>query len=316
MSALKNIFSFGRGNKSSVTFLICFVLATCIWVLNSLNNSHATTVRIPVSYDLKFRDRATSQIPEFLEIDVKARGFTLMEFVKVSRRYKIRPLENSNFSTDTVMSSMDAVWPLMREFGKEIEITRIHPKQFFLSGNKSFSKKVAVKGNFRLKFKPSFLESGPFVFYPDSVFLFSSTPIPEEMKDIYTENIVFENADKDIFRKLKLQLPRGDYHLSSKESWLLIPIEPGTEITLEVPIISNNRYASEVFIPNYVKVTCLVPLSKFTGTKPGLFSFVTEASALNSDKVIVRLKRKPYWAGKIRWEPTTVKRFAKNIKSS
>jgi len=255
-------------------------------------------------------------VPEFLEIDVKARGFTLIEFVNVSRRYKIKPLENSNFSNDTVMSSLDAVWPLIRAFGKEVEVTRIHPKQFFLSGSKSFSKKVAVRGNYRLKFKPSFLESGPSVFYPDSVFLFSATPIPDEIKEIYTESVVFENADKNIFRKLTLQLPRGEYHLSSRESWLLIPIEAGTEISLEVPIISNNKFASEVFIPNAVKVTCLVPLSKFTATKVGLFSFETESSALNKDKVIVRLKRKPYWAGKIRWEPSTVKRFIKNIKST
>lgn len=292
---------------------MCVVLAACIWVINSLNNQHVMTIRIPVRYELHFNTASRSQVPDFLELDVKARGFTLLEFLSVSRRYKINPFENPSQFNDTVLSSMDAVWPLVRSFGKEIEITRISPKQFFLSDNKAFSKKVAIKGNFRIRFKPSYLASGPSIFYPDSVFIFSSAKIPAELTEIFSENIVFENADKNIFRKLALRLPKGDYQLSQQESWLYVPVEQGTEISLDAPIISINKFASEIFIPNTVKVTCLVPLSKYSLTKSALFSFETQASSLNRDKAIIRLKRSPYWATKIRWEPSTVHRYTKKL---
>lgn len=311
MFNLKNIFSWGRGNKSSVTFLACLFLATGIWVLNSLNNSHSTIVRIPVNIDPAGRKTAGAALPDFLEMEVKARGFTLISFLSRTRKYKINVLEKSNLSNDTVLSSMDAVWPLLNEFGKEIEITRISPQQFFLSGNKAFSKKLAVKGNYKLICKPSFLAAGPSVFYPDSVYIFSSSPIPETLSAIYAKPVVFENVDQPVFKRLAFQIPEGDYHLSSKETWLYIPIEPGTEINLEVPLISKNKYASEIFIPSLIKVTCLVPLSKFTATKADLFSFETKATAINTDRVIVRLTHAPYWAGKIRWEPNTVNRFLK-----
>ncbi len=311
MSARRNIFFLGKGKKDSVTFLLCLLLAAGIWVLNSLNNTHVTTLKIPVVYELTGNDQRDFQVPEFLELEIKGRGFTLLELIRSLKKEKIRPLGSMNMSNDTVLNSLDAVRPLLQSFNKEIEITRITPAQFFLSGNKSHAKKVAIRKNYTLKCKPSFLPSGPSVFYPDSVYLFSSSPIPEDLKEVYSEYKVFENAEKTIVRKLLLQVPKGDYHLSSNQSWLYIPIEAGTEISLEVPIGSKTKYAQEVFIPSYVKVTCLVPLSKYTLTRAPLFTLETEESGLMTDRVMVRLKRAPYWADKIRWEPTVVDRFVK-----
>ncbi len=313
MSDRKNIFTFIRGNKALVTFMVCFLLATGIWVINSLNNSHSTTVRIPVVFDLPAPVNASLKLPEYMELHIKGRGFTLFQFISRSKRFKIRPFEKANISNDTVVSSIDVIWPLISEFGKEIEVTRVSPDKFFLSGNNSYSKKLPVKGTYTLNCKPSFIASGPSVYYPDSVYIFSSKPIPDHIREINAEPVSIDQADQQVFRRVNLQLPGNDFHLSSRVCWLYIPVEAGTEIRLEVPVISKNKMAAEVFIPNYVKVTCMVPLSKFTATKPSLFSMVTEASDLNTDKVLVRMDRAPYWAGKIRWEPSVVTRFVKNI---
>ena len=296
-----------------MTFLVCVLLAAAIWTVNSLNNLHTTTVTLPIVYLNGTVHPKNGDLPENLKLELKGTGFALLRFVSRCNDFKIIPHVFHNDAKDTVLSSMNALEPLLREFGKEIEITGITPAQIFLAGKQMFSKKIAIKPIINLKFRESYVQTGPAVTIPDSVMIFSSTPIPATMNSISTETISASQVEKNYFRSVKLSMPAGDFHLINNEAWLLVPVEKGTELTLEVPIKSLSGYSTERYIPSVVKITCMVPLSKYNFTKSDQFNAIPSKRSVDGNKVLINITHAPYWASQLSWEPTTVNRLLKQV---
>jgi hypothetical protein len=299
-----------KTNRQGVSFTLCVLLAAFIWVINALNNVHSTSVIIPIIYDKEISKNSTHPLPPSIHIDVKGRGFSLWSFHNAARNFSIQTPYLNSRTKDTVISSKDAISSLLYDFSKEITISEIKPAQLIFSGVKFYSKKLAVKGNFKLSFQTPFIQSSPSIYYPDSVWVYSNNKIPPSVTDIYAETVTEKNVSHSIFKKVKLKKPFETYRLLQNNVWLMVPVEEGTEIELDVPI--QAKYG-ELFIPSSVQVTCMVPMSKYNQTHHKQFKVVQMKGTGSDDKAFIEVLHAPYWASRVMVEPQHVNKLTKSF---
>lgn len=299
------------GNKQAATFLLFVMLSAVIWTINALSKEHTTTFDIPIRYFQTTETGANQSLPTKLHITVHGKGFYLMRLSTALNGFAIVPKTMSVQSRDTVISSDDALRPVLEHFKGKLEVTSYAPEQILLSGRLLFSKNVRVMPSARLQFKPTHLAGGPSVIQPDTVTLYSSLPIPDSLRNIYTTPFTLENIDRDVFQQVKVRLPGTEYHLAAATFWYFLPVEKATEMSLDVPIRNKQKAVNEQYLPSTVRLTCKVPLSKFRVTRPDLFLITPGDTSVGGDKVLVQVKHAPYWATSVTIDPTVVNRVIK-----
>ena len=297
-------------NRQGVSLTLCILLAAFIWVINALNNVHITSVTIPIVYDKEISKNSTHPLPPSIHVEIKGRGFSLWSFHRAARNFSINTPYLNSRTKDTVISSKDAISSLLYDFSKEITISEIKPAQLVFSGVEFYSKKLAVKGNFKLTFQTPFIQSGPSIYSPDSVWVYSNNKIPSSVNDIYTETVTQKNVTHSIFKKVTLKKPFDTYRLLQNDVWLMVPVEEGTEIELDVPI--QTKYG-ELFIPSSVQVTCMVPMSKYNQTQYKQFKVVQMKGTGSNDKAFIQVAHAPYWASRVMVEPQLVNKLTKSF---
>jgi hypothetical protein len=300
----------GGNNRQGISFVFCVLLAAIIWVLNALNETHISTVVIPIVYDKEILKNSTHPLPPSIRLEVKGRGFSLWSFNREARSYQILTPYLTSRTKDTIISTKDAIFGLIRYYAKDISVVDIKPSQLIFSGVEFYSKKLAVKGEFTLNFQTPYLQSGPSIYYPDSIWVYSNEKIPIQTTEIIAETITEKNVSHSVFKRVKLKKPSPNYRLLQNDAWLLVPVEEGTEIELEVPIQSHY---GELFIPSSVKVTCLVPMSKYPLIHHKQFRVSQLKGAGNQEKAFVHVTHSPYWASRVMISPQLVKKLTKSF---
>lgn len=297
------------GNKQAATFLLFVVLSAVIWTINALSKDQTTTVRIPITYPGEQSAQLQSGLPHELIFNAKGKGFFLMQFMSKTENFRIVPKSINHPLRDTVIASLQALAPVLEDFQGKIEIRNLQPEQLLLSGRKMFSKKVAIQPRYRVTYFPAYVQKGPAITQPDSILLFSTAPIPDSLERVNTILNEASGIDKNLFRRTQLELPNGNYHIAQNDIWFLLPVEKGTEITLEVPITNKRIFQHESYIPSSVKLTCRVPLSRFHQTKADNFLVLPTQPSIDGEKMLVEVVKSPYWASSIRIEPGIVNRI-------
>ena len=297
-------------NRQGASFAFCVLLAALIWVINALNNVHSSTVIIPIVYDKEISKNSTHPLPPSLHVEVKGRGFSLWSFHAAARNFIIQTPYLNSRTKDTIISSKDAISTLLYDFSKEITISDIKPAQLIFSGVEFYSKKLAVKGNYKLHFQTPFIQSSPSIYYPDSVWVYSNNKIPSSVTDIFAEMVTQKNVSHSVFKKVSLKKPFETYRLLQSDVWLMVPVEEGTEIELDVPI--QTKYG-ELFIPSSVQVSCMVPMSKYNQTHHKQFKVVQMKGTGSDDQAFVEVIHAPYWASRVMVEPQHVNKLTKSF---
>ena len=149
------------GNKQAATFLLFVLLSAVIWTINALSKDQITTIHIPITYPGEQSQELQSGLPHELIFNAKGKGFFLMQFMTKTENFRIVPKSISNPLRDTVISSLQALAPVLEDFQGKIEIRNLQPEQLLLSGRKMFSKKVAIQPRFRATYLPAFVQKGP-----------------------------------------------------------------------------------------------------------------------------------------------------------
>lgn len=297
--------------KQGIRFSVCVLLAAVIWLVNALNKNYHTVVSVPVYHARPLENNAAYQVPSSIRMDVSGRGFALIRFKNAASDYAVRTTALRPGNRDSVLDSRMVLASLLDPFNNDISVDYINPPRLFLSGRTSFSKRLKVAGRPVLDLAANTVQAGPHVFYPDSVTVFSGSPIPEHLKLLNALLPVTKNIRQSVFQKVQLQLPEGIYQAVPKEVWCYVPLEAGTEIQLDVPVLSRNGATDELFVPARVTITCKVPLSKYSETKSDRFIVQPTPPAIGGEKVALEIKHAPYWVSDLRLYPEMVSRLKK-----
>ena len=68
-------------NRNIVTYLICVVIASILWFMNTFSQDYLTELSYPIKYINIPEDKySVDKLPDHLQLDVQAKGFTLMGY--------------------------------------------------------------------------------------------------------------------------------------------------------------------------------------------------------------------------------------------
>ncbi|MBL7924901.1 MAG: hypothetical protein JNL88_11940 [Bacteroidia bacterium] len=309
---IREVFEKGA-NKQGLSFAFCLLLAAFIWLINALNNTYSSSVSVPILYSKTNPEQPARNLPDHIHLEVRGKGFALWSFKRKAKGFSIHTEGFSGRMKDTVLDSRAALEPLLTDFTKTLDIEKLEPEQLIFSGRPYFSKKLAVRGAVNVRFKQPMVQSGPAVFYPDSINVFSGALIPDSLKTISVEAVTIESAEKAVFKRLRLKLPGKDFRSTHQDAWLYVPAEEGTEIKLEVPVYAGPLNDGDLYIPSYVILSCMVPLSKYNLTHPSRFRVQPAATFPEANRVPLLLSHAPYWASHIDYEPKLVQKLKKKL---
>lgn len=309
MNLSSKITALAGGNKQAATFLFFLLLSAIIWTINALSKERVTTINIPVQY---INSNTVADAPVVVSVTLKGKGFFLMNFISEVRGFKIVPKTDAERQGDTVVGTLEAIRPLLNDFKGTIEVLRLDPEQLLISGRALFSKKVAVKVTAFVDYTGTAVQKGPSVTYPDSIYVYSASPIPDTLTSVSTEPMYLQQIAQPVFRSVRIKTPGKPYHLALRECWFFLPVEKGTEIQLEIPIHNKYKAVNESYLPASVQLTCKVPLSRYHLTRAALFHVTTTDTSIGGEQILLRVAHQPHWASEVKIKPTVANRIIRS----
>ncbi len=301
-----------KGNSGIGAFLIAICIATGIWILNALSLNHQTEVEFVISAKTD-QQAKTGLDGKKISVSISGRGFDLLRFTLGTSHpvIELNHLENG-FRTHSGIRSFDLIADFLAPYGKELTIEQISPEWLPIEGAAVYLRRVAVKPSLSLMFSPRFIQRGPAVCVPDSIWLSSVSPIPDTLKAINTYTVMRRDVHNDVFTTIEINRDGlTDISIDTASVWVYVPVEQSTECMLKLPVSYEGHDKNAVrFIPETVTLTCNVPVSMFQYTNASRFR-LTATIPDAGNKAIVYVKRAPSWAERVLIQSGTIEYYFK-----
>jgi YbbR domain-containing protein len=273
-----------RPGGQGMVFLICFLIAAIIWIVNALSKSYTTTYKYTVTIN------AASQKAEEVRVALRGSGFSLLRLY-----YR---MNNNAFEKYTAhqLSSLELTDSIIGDLKSNVQVLRSEPP--VLSGilaEGHISKKIPVRGKIDITYANQFGSILPVMFKPDSITITGPSAVVDSTSYIETVHLKVTALSAPLFRSVSLHQPSPNVLLSHSRVWMYVKTEQFTEQKLDVPVtVYSDR--SKAF-PDKVTLSFQVPLSRYNEVKPSQFKAeVRHQTESSPGKYPVKLVRKPYYA--------------------
>ena len=305
-----------KNNKQIFVFLICLFIATALWFLNALNKEYTTNVSYPVIFvDPPSNQFVSNNLPQKLELQVQAHGFTLLrhklsfsispivlnltqitrELESNSGRYSIRSADFLNIVSDQVSN--------------EISVSIIRPEYFPLVLDSLKTKVVPVRINAQLAFKPQFNLKDSVTVDPATVTISGPGSFLDSIVFLETEFKLYDRLDAEIERIVPVLHPE-EITVKPEKVTVKIPVEKFTEKAIKIPVQIKNKPDSVkmMLFPSDVTLSILVGLSEFGNVTSDKFAATVDYNSIqtNSESIQVQIENGPSYIEILRLEPKTV----------
>ncbi len=283
----------GRMNKRVYIVLICFLISAVFWLLIALSHDYPTALIFPVRYtNLPGKKVVMNDLPEKVSVQLKASGFKIMSLgfkkeqdpvtVDVSTSLQNRLITSDIFAIPTQSFLPD----FSRQIGKDIQITGFDPDSIVFNFSDLTTKKVRVVPVYSASFDNQYDSTGAATVDPAEVEVSGPPALISELKEVYTQKVVFSNLKGAVKQKVKLE---GNKLLSynTDEVTVSLNVEKFTEGSVDVeihPVNVTNGYSIKTF-PDKVKVRYLVSLSHYNKVDVSMFDAVVDASEMERKKL-------------------------------
>ncbi len=291
------IFSFLKSkavNPSSgkaLVFLICLILSSFLWLLNSLEKRYTDRISVPVKYVNFPKDKQLAgALPKKLDLMVDGYGYTLLSH---KLRLTFSPvilsvsdltdnvLENSKISKYIINTSSHKE-EIEKQISSEIKILTIRPDTIAFTFSTITEKKIKIKPHLQLTFSKDFILQASPSTIPDSVLVRGPKDILDTLHFVYTKNTFYKDLTHHVEESIQLQ-PSEGLTYAQKRVTLFIPVEQNTEVAFDVPVEVINRPDSIQIktFPGKVKVNCRIGLSNYKKLNQSSFKAVVDFSKLS-----------------------------------
>ena len=296
-SNTKGFFKIFKPGSKGTTFGLCFIIAAVIWFLNTMSKNYTSVFNIVFENPLKGEDDPV------IHATMTGRGFDLMKL-----HYRFSGVHNLIELKYGRLSSREMVTSLMGNLKSSIQLVSVDP--VFITSDQTglFHKRVPVKSRIEITFKKQTALASPVLLQPDSIDISGTTSDIASIKFIETASMKLLNIDKPVFSSIMLESPDKKIFLSQKKVWMYVPVEKYTEGLLEIPLrILNKGQINERLLPEKVKVTYRVPVSKYNLVNSNQFQAGVFVNSANSGKKIsVKLLEKPSFVNQVTLTPSEV----------
>lgn len=284
-------------------FSLCFLIASLIWLINELDKEHRYTMEAELAY----RNNQASSLPFKLRLEIKGSGFDL--FSTWSALHRIWEIDESMFNSGQPISAIHVARQYLASQNNRLDILSTHPA-FLPPPNSHFpyQKRLKVIASYRITPQSGFMQDGPAVVYPDSVTLYSNSPLPDSVKSIRTRPLVRNKVNQPAFGSVSLEAWSDmDYRTSRSLFWVYVPVGAGTSYRIRLNLQRGEGLpVNSILLPSSVEVNALVPVRSLNRVQPSSFEARADLLHPEQKKALVNLVRVPPRSQILQVRPTSV----------
>jgi hypothetical protein len=293
-------------NKKIVAFLICILIASFLWIVNALNRTYTKTIAVPLKFiNLPKNKALSSELPKFIQADVKASGAKLL-FIDFKKNENEIIIDFNNFSSKKIHSNNLAIntalsiGNLSKLFNTEVELIKVKPDSIYFSFGKAYQKIVPVISDLQIDFDTLYNYGDKVKISPSSITLYGDSLLLSSIDEVKTEKIILNNLNKTIKQKATIVLPEEFEErigISQKEVNLDINVDKFTELNLDVPVETINvpkGFELKTF-PDKIKLQIKVGLLEYDSLRPEQFRVIVNYADItkNKNKLPVKIDQQP-----------------------
>ena len=262
-------------NRNIVSYLICVVIASILWFLNTLSKDYLTEITYPVKYtNFPAGKYPVAELPTQIQLTVKAKGFALLGH---SIRTSFLPI---TFNVGSYCN---------HALSDKAGIQGVAPEEIVFQFAQSGRKKVAIRPIVDYTLKRQYIVNQITV-APDSTWIEGPVNILDTLHCIPTELIKLKNISKNITRTAELvALPYCTPQETAVE--VDIQVEQFTEARKIIPITPLHVPDSLTLrlFPDNVNISYEIGLSKYDKITASDFIFSVDYPK-NADVTYLEVK--------------------------
>jgi hypothetical protein len=311
--------NFNTFNRKLLIFLFFLLLSVVFWFLTALNKDYNTVIPYPVKYiKLPAGKVITNDVAEQLDLNVQARGFTLL---RLKLQSKLSPLlfDVKSFSLNAVPEQESltifiitgmAIEKIQQQLTSEIKIVDVSPDTLFVQLVDKYTKLAPLKPDLILNYEKQYMQVGDLVITPDSVSLSGPKNLIDTISSVSTmpEKVMGLRKNTELVLDLK---PINKVEFSVQKVVVNIPVEKFTEESIKIPLEVINMPDS-LFLrtfPTSIEVTYRVGLSNYNKVSEHMFMAVLDYSTKGTslgNKLAVELTKIPAYVQVTNFYPKSV----------
>lgn len=275
-------------NKKVITFFICLILASLLWLVNAINRDYQYTLKIPVKFlNLPSDKIVVGEIPEKLDVTIKTSGLKLL-LIK-SRKLNTDLVIDFNILKSNAKSQAYSIGNgniyLKPYLNFDVTIIKIRPDTLFFSSDLSKSKIVPVKLNSDIDFEKGYeLLSHP-VINPSFITITGDSISLSKIDTVYTSALNLKNLKQNFSSEIQLKKTNSNINYSQKSVGVTLLVDRYTENTLSIPIsvINNPNNQKIKLLPEEIEIKYSVAMSNFNGVDKTSFKAIVDINKMNSN---------------------------------
>ena len=253
-------------SKELLTYFGFVLLAASIWFILAVNDNRETTLQIPVELTNVPSEAVLLQdMPQYIETRVRDKGAVIMNYgVNGVGRLEINFNDHNNGKDVILVNNSSLLEYARKQLKATSTILAFTPDSIRLNYTCEEGKRVPViiDGDIQPSFYSTFSDSR--LAKPDSVVVYGNAAALRKVDCVYTEEVSLHNLSDTTYYRARV-IPAAGTRVKPDSVTVVIPVEEYTTKTLLVPITIGGvpRSYSIMTFPSHVKLTCLVPMSKY-----------------------------------------------------
>jgi len=296
-------------------FIVCVLLAGSFWLLHALSREYTVRVTVPVEYtNLPAGRLIPGDLPDSLEADVRASGFTLLTLLWSSDKEAVK-LDLSRARSigggEYAIVTNAYQYYLASGIGKDIRVVKLFPDTVVLGFEGKMEKRVPVRARMVINCAPMYRMGDSVHVIPEYVTISGPEALLERISYVETEHKEYDNVTANIDEELKLVLPEGA-QVSVQPSIVRVQATIGkyTEGRFTIPLSTINvppNVDLKTF-PDKVDVIFQVPVEDYAAIKPDMFRAVADyrKAQKGSQSLEVEIVKQPLYIRHLKTEPARV----------
>jgi hypothetical protein len=254
-----------RSKKQIQVFLVCLVIATCIWFMIKLSKEYTYETVCHVSY-LNFpKEKVLTRKPDTLiTLSLKASGyFTLYRrFFNPARKIEIdlsrlKTRKNGSYY-DANLSTLDLYGVIQSRLSRNERLSAVYPGTLQFRFEYAASRKVPVRPSLDITYQKQYGLYDRIYMMPDSVLVTGPRDQIDTLRFVVPERLVLSdiNVSQNITLPLHPELMEGNVRFDHEYVRLIIPVAEYTESRFTIPLevdslpegLSIKTYPEEVSV--------------------------------------------------------------------
>ncbi len=267
-------------SKKINVFVLFLLFSFVILIFTKLSKDYTNTMAFGIEKINVPEENVILNDSVMLNITLKTHGF------KWLRYYISKPKIKIDFSEDVDKKEAVFLWNKSKsyldntQFDEQVELLNISPERLTFRYGVNLVKKVPVKLNTTINFKPGYDVSDELVSDPDSITVIGPDVLVSKIDLLETEETIFNDVKSNLEETTKLKLLENTSDLKFSDNSVVIKanVEKFTEGTLKIPVnvINIPKGVTLKYFPKEVNVSYYISLSRFNSVTNKDFKVVCD----------------------------------------